>query len=185
MMTLFHETRERIEEMRLAHELASRETDRRMKETDHRIKETNKQIANLGNRVGELVESMVEGGVVRLFRDLGYTFTRSSRRMDFGQIEDGTAGEVDLFLENGEYALLVEVKTNLTKDDVDDHAHRLSKYRVDANRHNDHRKFLGAVGGGVVSKEVQTHAQRHGFFVIRQSGENVEVLLPSGEPRVW
>jgi hypothetical protein len=94
-------------------------------------------------------------------------------------------GEIDFFLENGEFALLVEVKTNLTVDDVREHQERLQKFRLWADARNDKRQFLAAVGGGVVQENVRMFALKQGMFVVQQSGENVEVLVPEGKPKVW
>jgi tRNA G10 N-methylase Trm11 len=62
---------------------SSREFDRRMqessvkfdrmsKETDRRMKETDKKISKLGYRIGEIIENMVEGSIVKKFQALGY-----------------------------------------------------------------------------------------------------------------
>jgi hypothetical protein len=173
-----------------------KETDRQMKATDRKIDRTNEQVGRITDHIGDLVASMVEGGVIRLFQALGYTFSRCSPRMRFGldvnagkkntkNTRKADAGEVDLFLENGELALLVEVKTNLSVDDIKEHVNRLEKYRKYADAHGDRRQFLAAVGGGVVSEGVEHYALERGFFVIRQSGENVMVIPPHGKPRIW
>jgi hypothetical protein len=163
------------------------DTDRKIQETAQQIKETNKKIAELGDRIGELVETMVEGGIVRKFQALGYTFSGSSRRYEFENKSLGIAGEVDLFLENGNDALLVKVKTNLTISDVKAHIKRMEKFRQYADARNDHRQFLAAIGGGVVRKEVQEYAMKQGIYVIIQSGESVEIAaLPKGfKARIW
>jgi hypothetical protein len=50
---------------------------------------------------------------------------------------------------------------------------------------SDKRKFIAAVGGGVVREYVREFALKQGRYVIRQSGESVEVIPPEGEPRMW
>jgi hypothetical protein len=176
---MFRETRESIAELRLA----QKETDRQMRESDEKF---NRQIAKLGNRIGELVEAMVEGGVVRLFRELGYDFDMYARRgAAFGNRELGISGEIDFFLENGDYACLVEVKTNLSVSDIDDHAERMENFRKCCDLKGDKRKFIAAAGGGVVRENVRKYALSQGMFVIQQSGENVEVIPPEGKPREW
>ena len=106
LRAMFAETREQIAELRLS----QKETNKQIAASQ---KETNRKIAALGNRIGELIESMVEGGIIRLFQSQGYLFNRCSRHLEFNNKELGIEREIDLFLENGEYALLVEVKTNL------------------------------------------------------------------------
>ena len=128
---------------------------------------------------------MVEGGIVRMFKELGYEFDVYTSRYRFGNKALNIYGEVDLFLENGDFALLVEVKTNLSVDDVKEHQERLEKFRQVANVKNDQRRFIAAVGGGVIQKNVKDFALKQGMFVVQQSGENVEVLTPEGKPKVW
>jgi len=191
MMALFLENREQMKESakeldRLMKETDRRfqETDRRMKETDQRMKETDQRIANLGDRLGQLVAAMVEGGVKRMFQEKGYEFEHHYPRYPFGNKHIGY-GEVDLLLENGDFALLVEVKTNLSVDDIKEHQERLKKFRVWSDARNDKRQFLAAVGGGVVRENVKEFALKQGMFVVQQSGENVEILVPEGKPQVW
>ena len=177
--------------MRRAMKESAAEFDRRtaeireqMQETDQRIKRIAKENSDLGKRLGELVEAMVEGGIKRLFHDFGYEFDVCDPHRHFGNKEIGY-GEVDLFLENGDIALLAEVKTNLSVDDVNEHKERLALFRLDANRKNDTRQFIAAVGGGLVQENVRIYALRQGMFVIQQSGDNIEILAPEGKPRMW
>ncbi|MCL2744068.1 MAG: hypothetical protein FWE67_09465 [Planctomycetaceae bacterium] len=179
MMAMFRESREQIIELRLSQEKAE---ERRKKEQ----KEWNKRFAEFGDRIGELIETMVRGGIVQIFQELGYTFTQCSRRgMSFREDAIGVHGEVDLFLEDGDYALLVEVKTKLTINDIKDHVRRVKKYRLYADYRNDKRHFIAAVGGGVIDDNVRDFALKRGLFVIMQSGKNIEVIQPKDKARVW
>jgi hypothetical protein len=166
-----------------------RETDRILKESIRESRERaaklDKEIARHGNRLGELIEAMVEGGIKDLFKKLGYSFETCNRRYEFNVSKLDIYGEIDLFLENGDTALLVEVKTNLSVDDVRDHIERLAKFRAVADFKGDKRHFIAAVGGGVVQRNVCDFALKQGMFVVRQSGENVEIIQPEGKPRVW
>jgi len=184
MMALFHELREQMKESREQMKESREEFDRRMKETDRRMAETDRKISDLGSRIGELVAAMVEGGILRLFKKLGLEFDVCTPHRPFGNKEIGF-GEIDLLLENGEFALLVEVKTNLSVKDVEKHQERLKMFRVWSDAHNDTRRFLAAIGGGVVRESVKKFALKQGMFVVQQSGENVEVIPPKGKPKVW
>jgi len=108
------------------------------------------------------------------FNQLGYKFTRQAPRMKF--YDNGQAlAEVDFFLENGMYAMPVEIKTELSIADVDEHIQRIEKIRRYMDAHNDNRKLVGAVAGGIVSESVLNYAQRKGFFVILQTGDSVAI----------
>jgi hypothetical protein len=94
--------------------------------------------------------------------------------------------EIDAMLENGEYALAIEVKTQLNVPHVEEHGERMEKLRRYADERGDSRKFLGAVAGAVVGENVKRYAQKHGFYVIQQSGDTVTIETPEGfKPREW
>ena len=156
------------------------ETDRRIKETDQQIKATSREVGKLSSRVGEIIENMVGGGnIIDQFCALGHHVIAHSRNKHFGKSGDEISGEIDLLLEDGDIAILVEVKTTLKTDDVLEHIERLEKYRlwVDANK-NDHKRYIGAVAGAVVEDNVVKFAQKKGLYVIVQSGIAFEIVTP-------
>ncbi|WP_062327705.1 hypothetical protein [Treponema endosymbiont of Eucomonympha sp.] len=171
-----------------------KETDRmikdiaqRQKETDREIKAVNQAIGNLGNRLGSLIEHLVSPDMHRKFNALGYAFTRTNTRVVCKDAHDKTLAEVDVLLENGAYALAVEVKTELTVEDVKAHAERMSVLRAYADRHNDTRQYLGAVAGGIVGKQARDYAHKSGFYVLEQSGDTVRIAEPpeAWQPKAW
>ena len=199
MMAMFSETGEKLDKVAESMKETDRkfqETDRKFQETDRKFQETdrkfqeqtrefNQRFAKLGDRLGELVQAMVEGGIKRMFKDLGYDFDVCNPKIEFGNKELNIYGEVDILLENGDYALLAEVKTNLSVNDVKKHLKTMQNFRLVADAKNDKRRFIAAVGGGVVRRNVQEFALKQGMFVVQQSGENVEILVPKGKPKVW
>jgi hypothetical protein len=88
-------------------------------------------------------------------------------------------------MENGDKALLVEIKTTLTTEDVKDHIKRLEKMRTYADLHGDKRGFLGAVAGVVMTDRVKEYALGQGFYVIEPSGETFNITPPNGNPKEW
>ena len=182
---MFQETDRRMQETdRRMQETDRRmqETDRQMKETDQRMKATSREISALGSRVGEIVENLVGGDIVEQFRALGYDVNAYSRKKMFGKRGKIVSGEIDLLLEDGDIAILIEAKTTLKIDDVLEHIERLEKYRrhLDEKDHLDRRKLIGAVAGGAVAENVVKFAQKNGLYVIVQAGRTVEIL-PSPE----
>ena len=116
------------------------------KETKREIKDYNKRFGEFHNCFGEVIEYMVAPNLLKKFREIGLDFTKANKT----KIEDYKNDmffEVDYMLENGEKAMLVEVKTTLTTEKVREHIKRLGKMRKYADLHGDKRAFLGAVAG--------------------------------------
>ena len=175
---MFREVKAMFQEM-------SAETDRkiqavaeRQEKTDQQMQETDKRIGSLTSRIGEIVENMVGGDIVGQFQALNIAIKSHSRNKTFGTRGTSESGQIDVFLENGDIVILIEVKTRLTDDDVREHIERLEKYR----RYGDEkRRIMGAVAGAVVSDDVIKFAHRQGLYVIVQSGEAVEIIAsPEG-----
>jgi hypothetical protein len=162
------------------------ETDRKIQETALQMKETDRKISKLGSRLGELVEEIIFPNILEKFNKLGYVFGKAATRVSYQDQQGQYVAEVDILLENGDIALAVEVKTLLTNKDVRDHLRRMEKLRLYADEHGDKRKLLGAVAGGVASREVKAFAVKSGFFVLEQSGDTVRISVPEGfKPREW
>ena len=93
---------------------------------------------------------------------------------------------MDVWLENGEFALAVEVKSSLRVEHVKDHVKRMGLLRGYADERQDRRKLLGAVAGAVVRKPARDYAFKQGFYVIEPSGDTVKISAPEGfTPRIW
>jgi hypothetical protein len=178
----FQETDRRLQELTQKFE----ETDRQIKETDRQIKRTDKQIGELGNRFGELAEHLVTPNIAEKFRALHYTFTKAGPDITFFSRDGTFLTEVDVWLENGEFAMAVEVKSRLRKEHVDDHIRRMEILRSYLDERGDARKLLGAVAGAIVPPELKNYVLKKGFYLIEQSGDTVKIEAPEGfTPRVW
>ena len=180
---LFQETDQIIKE----NALEIKELKESMKETDRRMKETDRKIGELGNRFGELAEHLVAPGIKEKFNALHYTFDKCSRNVSIADAQDRYSGaEIDILLENGDVAIAVEVKARALTRDVDRHLERMEVLRRWADRHNDKRKFLGAVAGAIMPDEVRKYALKAGFYVIEQTGDTVAINVPADfKPRDW
>jgi len=165
---------------------SQRELRESQKKTDKIIADLSKNIGGLGNSLGRFIEDMFSAELWEKFSKLGFAFTRQSPHIKFIENERVFA-EVDVFLENGVYAMLVEVKTVLATDDIDDHLARIEKIRRYLDARGDKRKLIGAVAGGVISESVLNYAQKNGLYAITQSGDSVEIAsTPQGfKAREW
>ena len=155
-----------------------------LQETDRIVKETSRQMGMLNNRFGEIVEYMVAPNLREKFWEMGLKFNIANPNTVFSE-ERKVLFEVDVFLQNGDKAMLVETKTTLTTEDVKEHVERLEKMRKYADLHGDKRAFLGAVAGVVMTSNVKKHALKQGFYVIEPSGETFNIISPSGQPKEW
>ena len=151
----------------------------RQKETDRQMKETDRKISALGSRIGEIVENMVGGNIIAQFQHYGYNVKEISRNIEFGIKGTTAAGEIDVLLGDGDVAILIEVKTKLTTDDVRHHIEQMEKYRKYKDDNGTGKKrYVGAVAATVVDDNVAKFAHKNGMFVIVQSGYAVEILAP-------
>jgi hypothetical protein len=163
----------------------SRETDQRFQETDRKLKELSKEIGRLGNRLGEFVEGLIKPSIVSLFQQRGIEVHKVLRDVEAKNRELNLATQIDLLAVNMTTCILIEVKSRLTPEDVNDHLERLEKFKPLFPEYKDKQVF-GAVAGMVIAEDVEKHAYRQGFFVIGQRGENAVILNDEKfKPKPW
>ena len=143
-------------------------------ETGKQIKEISRNIGGLGDSLGRIMEAMFSAELYKKFSNIGFTFTKQAERVKFN-VNKQVVAEVDLFLENGEYVMLVEIKSDLSIGDVDRHLDKMEIIREYMDARNDARKIVGAVAGGSVTRKVLEYAQSEGLYVVVQSGDAVEI----------
>jgi hypothetical protein len=161
------------------------ETDRIVKENARQMEEYNKRFGDFTRRFGEMVDYMVAPNLLKKFKEYGLKFNEAMSNRVFSDDDDNALFEVDIFLQNSETAMLVEVKTKLTTEDVKEHVERLENMRAYANLHGNKCIFLGAVAGVVMTPHVKKYALGRGFFVIEPSGETFNITPPNGKPKEW
>jgi hypothetical protein len=142
-----------------------------------------KNIGGLNNTLGSLVERVMTPDLPLKFKPLGFTFDKITTVK--WSTDGNIYAEIDGLLENGTQAMAVEVKTTLEIEDINDHLKRMEKIRKYANEHGDKREFLGAIAAMIVNPKPKKYALEKGLFVIVPSGENVKVIKPEAEPRIW
>ncbi|MDR2793882.1 MAG: hypothetical protein LBB61_09505 [Treponema sp.] len=156
-----------------------------MQETDKQIRQNQKMMSDLGRKFGKIIEHMLIPNLKEKFNALGFVFEKSSPNVIVENSASGICAEIDVFLENGDCALAVEVKTQANTNDVQEHVERMEKLRRYFDLHNDRRKLYGAVAAAIFQPNVLDFALKKGFYVIEQSGDNVSVRKPEGEVRAW
>ena len=93
--------------------------------------------------------------------------------------------EIDLLAHNGDVAVLVEVKSTLSVNDVKVHLQQLADFKTFFPEYAD-RKLYGAVAGIVIEEGADRFAYQQELFVIAQSGETVILLNDEKfQPKIW
>jgi hypothetical protein len=136
-------------------------------------------MGDMHHTIGSMTEAMFYPKIWEKFRSLGYTFAHGENRKHWIDGKKHIA-EADIYMENGEYAMLVEVKTTLREEHVDEHLKRLNTVKKYLDKRGESRKLLGAVGGAVVPESVKNYALKKGLYVLIQSGEAV-ILAKTGK----
>jgi hypothetical protein len=134
-----------------------------------------------------MIEYMVMPNLVSKFRELDFVFTKAYPHATIKDEKNRILTEIDITLENGDKAMIVEVKSKPSIKDIKDHIERMGKVRLHADLHGDTRKYLGAVAGMVINDNVRDFALKNGFYVVEPSGDTFNIVKPEGKyhPREW
>jgi DNA repair exonuclease SbcCD ATPase subunit len=163
-----------------------KENAERFKETEKLLKETGRQLGDVHNRLGELVEHITVPNILQKDKPLGHKLTYVRKRCEFMDKNFRLIAEADILLINGEYIMIIEVKTVLKVKDVDDHLKRLERIRCEACPPDESHKLIGSVAGAVVDEAVKRYAHKKGLYVLEQSGDTLKLDVPEGfNPRMW
>ena len=163
------------------------------KESDEGFRRLRQELGRLGASHGEFVESLFVNLGDKFNSKFGFHFPKEARGVvAFLDENRRIIAEVDRLLENGDAVLAVEVKAKLRLDDVDDHLNRLGVICEYNKKHNDSRRVLGAIAGGVVNDNILNYAHKKGLYVLVLNGENVSIadlpqnfkpcVLPANNP---
>ena len=172
----------------------TQETDRRMQETDRRMQATDRQMQETDLRLrkldelfngqwGKLMESLVEGDLVKLLnqRGIAVDHTITNAKKNYGE----RRWEFDILAVNGEEVVVVEVKTTLKVDDVDYFLERLQDFPELMPEFADRRTY-GALAYLKTDGSVTVHAGRQGLYVIRATGSSASITNAEGfAPRAF
>ena len=90
-----------------------------------KLKQSNVSIGRLSNRLGDFVEEAVRPSAVRLFRERGIDVHEVQQNITAKR--DGEGLEIDLLVINDKDVVVIECKSNLSLDDVNDHLNSLGK----------------------------------------------------------
>jgi RecB family endonuclease NucS len=93
--------------------------------------------------------------------------------------------EIDILAVDDTELVLVECKSRLSKDDVDEFVEKLTRFK-DAFPHYGNFKAYGAVAGIEINEGIDRYAYRQGLFVIKPSGDGVAIANDNDfKPVTW
>ena len=163
-----------------------RQRDEALSKMEKTVSDLSKNLGGLGNLQGRLTEAMFEAELWKKFNEKDFFFTTQISHYKFTENRQVVA-EVDFFLENGEHAMPVEIKTELSLADIDEHIERITKIRKYMDARGDSRKLAGAVGGEIVPENVLNYAHKKGLYVVTQTGDSVAIAAAPNNftPREW
>jgi len=144
---------------------------------------TSREVAGLTTRWGQFVEHLVEPAVVRLFQERGIQVKETARRMISNRLE--APMEIDIWAVDGDVAVAIEVKSRLSRGDVDGFLDTLSRFRLAFPHYGDYRIY-GAVAAIEIDGGVDRYAYQRGLWVIKQTGDTVTLANDAEfQPRSW
>ena len=162
---------------------AKLESERRTAENERTIAELKRLVNSLTTRWGRFVEELVQPAVLRLFQEKGidikeiYPSARVKRQ--------GIGMEIDILAVDDTDVVLVECKSRLSKDDVDEFLEKLTRFKI-AFPHYKNYQAYGAVAGIEIDEGIDRYAYNKGLFVIKPSGDTVEIINDENfRPRTW
>ena len=150
-------------------------------------RETDRRLGFYDNRMGEITEAMLSPDLDLQFRPFGFIFNEQSTEK---YISDGKRriAEIDVFLENNDQVMIVEVEITPTNKDIKKHIERIETVKAYyAAERGDKRKYYGAIGGVVFRKNVREYALKQGLYILVPSGRAIDIIAPDGDskPRAW
>ncbi len=166
------------------------EADRRAAEAEARLAraeaiaaQANQAVNNLSSRWGRFVENLVAPAVLRLFQSRGIAVQEVYQRVRSARGNRNL--EVDILAVDDDVAVIVEVKSRLTQENIRQCLQTLEQFKS-AFPHYTNYRLYGAVAAIEIDGEVDIYAYNQGLFVIQQAGDTVEISnVKDFIPRTW
>lgn len=137
----------------------------------------------LTGKWSRFVEGLVAPGVQKLFKQWGIHIDSTSQRVR--RYTNGEGIEIDILAVGPLHAVVIEARSTLKVQDVNDHIERVEKFKHFYPEYKD-RSVIGTVAGIVMDDNSDRYAYKNGFFVIAQSGDTVTILNDDKfKPKIW
>ena len=140
-------------------------------ETDRRFKKLEKLF---GGQWSRLVESLVEGDLIKLLKNRKISVDKTMSRIRAGK-DSKYDYEFDILAVNGKEIVAVEVKTTLDTDDVKYFIEKLNLFKKIFPEYSD-KTIFGAIAYLREDSHSAKYADRQGLLVIRATGSSASIV---------
>jgi hypothetical protein len=163
------------------------ETDKKFQETDKKFQVTDKKIKELAalftTQWGKLIETLVEGDLIKLLNQRGIPVERTIQRVKGHH--KGQNYEYDIIAVNGDEIVIAEVKTTLRPQDVNEFHEKLWKAKTYMSEYKD-KMVYGCVAFLSCEGASDRMAEKLGFFVIKATGSSSSIINQEDfQPKVF
>ena len=127
-----------------------------------------------GMQWGKMLEALVRPSALNLFRargiDIHYVYERAQIR------RNGETREFDILLEVTTDLVVIEVKSTLRVEDVNDFLDDLDRFQDFFPRYEGYNIY-GAVAGLNIAEDADRYAYKRGLYVLKVSGEGLVTIV--------
>ena len=156
-----------------------KEIDRRMEESDRKLKDRiDKLTTRFTSQSGHILEGLMEPSAIKMFQDRGYDINRCWKNFKRHVKDIGKKLEVDLLLLDDEIAIIVEVKINCTKQDIDHFINQMQSFKEICPEYAD-KEIMLAIAAINYDRDADKYAHEQGLFVIRVYDDRIFALDPN------
>jgi len=150
-----------------------KETDRQFKETDRKIKELGRQIGGLGDKFGSFTEGMAFPSIRRILMDRFGAKCVSPRVL---VRRNGDSFEADVLGYSEEKVYLVEVKSILKNDHIEEILDNLRRFSLFFPEHKD-KALYGIIAAVDIAEHLKRKVLKEGLYmaIIREDTFCLEV----------
>jgi hypothetical protein len=164
------------------------ETQRGLQKMERSVEKLSGNVGGLGNDIGEVIEMIVLPGLKKEMNKYNHKFNMASPGKIFDKSDGSTLTEVDLFLENCEEVMVVEVKTNFTIGDMKWLLNRVKLLRKnEATTGLIGRTIYTAVAGLGIDENARIFAEEKGMYIVKIDDDydnNKLVVFPPPEGKI-
>ena len=135
----------------------------------------------------EMIETLIAARLWEKFSGYDYNLQRAYRRVPLYDDKNQVRTDIDILLADTVWVMAVEVKRELSKDDVNHHLRRMKLIRLYPPGETKGKKLLGALACGAADPDAREYAYNAGFFVLELTGESVSLITPPEgfKPKEW